>query len=240
LTPHTKCVAIVQSSYIPWKGYFDLIRAVDEFILLDDVQFTKRDWRSRNRIKTKDGVSWLSIPVHVKGRQLQKIAETTIADPTWARRHWKSIESAYARTPFFDAYAGPLAALYANPGSDRLSDVNHALIVEMCRALGITTPITWSSDLDVASGRNQRLIDICVKVGATEYLSGPSARVYIDETAFAAAGIHVGFADYSGYLEYEQPYPPFEHAVSALDLLFCTGPRALEYMRDVRPRPVRA
>src|SRR5689334_23874036 len=108
-----KCVAIVQSSYIPWKGYFDLIRAADEFILLDDVQFTKRDWRSRNRIKTKDGLSWLSIPVHTKGRQLQKIAETTTADPSWARRHWKSIESAYARTAFFDAYAAPFAAFYA-------------------------------------------------------------------------------------------------------------------------------
>ena len=235
-----KCVAIVQSSYIPWKGYFDLIRAVDEFILLDDVQFTKRDWRSRNRIKTKDGVNWLSIPVNTKGRQLQTIAETTIADPSWARRHWKSIESAYARTPFFDAYAGPFAAFYGNPGSDKLSGVNHALIQETCRALGITTSITWSSALDAATGRNQRLIDICVKVGATEYLSGPNARGYIDEAAFKAAGVGVTFADYSGYVEYEQPYPPFDHAVSALDLLFCTGPQAVNHMCDVRPRFLRA
>jgi hypothetical protein len=106
--------------------------------------------------------------------------------------------------------------------------------------LGIATPITWSSTLDAATGRNQRLIDICVKVGATEYLSGPSARGYIDEAAFGAAGVGVTFADYSGYVEYEQPYPPFDHAVSALDLLFCTGPQAVDHMRHVRPRPLRS
>src|SRR5262245_18843047 len=91
-----KSVAIVQSSYIPWKGYFDLIRAADEFILLDDVQFTKRDWRSRNRIKTKDGLHWLSIPVLTKGRYDQRISDTTIADASWSERHWHTIHNAYA------------------------------------------------------------------------------------------------------------------------------------------------
>ena len=232
-----KCVAIVQSSYIPWKGYFDLIRAVDEFILLDDVQFTTRDWRSRNRIKTKDGLHWLSVPVQVKGLRFQLVADATIADPSWAHRHWQTIESAYSKTPFFAEYAGPFAALYADPGSDRLSAVNHALLVITCRALGITTPITWSSSYDAVPGRNERLIDLCVKAGATDYLSGPNARGYIDEDAFRARDISVSFADYSGYPEYRQPHPPFEHAVSALDLLFCTGPDALAYMRNVRVVP---
>src|SRR5690349_1589375 len=112
-----KRVAIVQSSYIPWKGYFDLIRAADEFILLDDVQFTKRAWRRRNRVKTKDGPAWLTIPVNTKGRYLQSIAETTISDPAWARRHWQTIRAAYARAPYFDAYAAPFAALYEAPVS---------------------------------------------------------------------------------------------------------------------------
>ena len=98
--PHRR-VAIVQSSYIPWKGYFDLIRAADEFILLDDVQFTKRDWRSRNRIKTKDGLHWLSIPVHTKGRYEQRILDATVSDPSWAVRHWQTIQGAYARAPHF-------------------------------------------------------------------------------------------------------------------------------------------
>ena len=230
-----KCVAIVQSSYIPWKGYFDLIRAADEFILLDDVQFTKRDWRSRNRIKTKDGPCWLTIPVHTTGRYQQRIMDTTIADPGWPERHWQTIHSAYARTPFFDAYAPQLREAYQRVTSDRLSDVNRSLIDRVCQMLGITTPIRWSSEYHPREGRNERLIDLCVAAGATMYLSGPAARSYIDEQAFAAAGVGVRFADYSGYPEYPQPYPPFEHAVTALDLLFCTGPLALDYMRDVWP-----
>jgi len=230
-----KCVAIVQSSYIPWKGYFDLIRAADEFILLDDVQFTKRDWRSRNRIKTKDGLSWLTIPVQTSGRYQQRIMDTTIADSTWSERHWQTIQSAYARTPFFDAYAPQLREAYQRVTSNRLSDVNRSLLERVCQMLGITTPIRWSSEYHPREGRNERLIDLCVKSGATDYLSGPSARGYVDEAVFADAGVTVHFADYSGYREYDQPYPPFEHAVSVLDLLFCTGPAATDYLKDLSP-----
>ncbi len=233
-----KCVAIVQSSYIPWKGYFDLIRAADEFILLDDVQFTKRDWRSRNRIKTKDGLCWLTIPVHTSGRYQQRIMDTTIADADWSERHWQTMHSAYARTPFFDAYASQLREAYARVTSDRLSDVNRSLIERVCQMLGITTPIRWSSEYHPREGRNERLIDLCVKSGATDYLSGPSARGYVDEAAFAEAGVTVHFVDYSGYREYPQPYPPFEHAVSVLDLLFCTGPGAMDYLKDLSPTRV--
>lgn len=233
-----KCVAIVQSSYIPWKGYFDLIRAADEFILLDDVQFTKRDWRSRNRIKTKDGLYWLTIPVQTSGRYQQRIMDTTIADSTWSERHWQTIQSAYARTPFFDAYAPQLREAYQRVTSNRLSDVNRSLLERVCQMLGITTPIRWSSEYHPREGRNERLIDLCVKSGATDYLSGPSARGYVDEAVFADAGVTVHFADYSGYREYDQPYPPFEHAVSVLDLLFCTGPAASDYLKDLSPTRV--
>ncbi len=233
-----KCVAIVQSSYIPWKGYFDLIRAADEFILLDDVQFTKRDWRSRNRIKTKDGLYWLTIPVQTSGRYQQRIMDTTIADSTWSERHWQTIQSAYARTPFFDAYAPQLREAYQRVTSNRLSDVNRSLLERVCQMLGITTPIRWSSEYHPREGRNERLIDLCVKSGATDYLSGPSARGYVDEAVFADAGVTVHFADYSGYREYDQPYPPFEHAVSVLDLLFCTGPAATDYLKDLSPSRV--
>jgi hypothetical protein len=233
-----KRVAIVQSSYIPWKGYFDLIRAADEFILLDDVQFTKRDWRSRNRIKTKDGLCWLTIPVHSKGRFEQRIIDTTISDAAWSERHWDTIHGAYARAPYFDDYAPQLRQAYERLSSDRLSDVNRSLIETLCRMLGITTPIRWSSEYHPREGRNERLIDLCVKTGATDYLSGPSARGYVDESAFAGAGVAVHFVDYSGYREYPQPHPPFEHAVSVLDLLFCTGPAASDYMKDLAPTRV--
>lgn len=235
-----KRVAIVQSSYIPWKGYFDLIRAVDEFILLDDVQFTRRDWRSRNRIKTKDGLAWLSVPVESKGRFAQRIDEVRISDPDWGRRHWQTIRGAYARAPFFAEYAPPLEALYHAPPSTRLSEVNHAFLTVMCGMLRITTPIRWSADYQARAGRTARLVDLCALAGATEYLSGPSARAYLDLDAFRRAGIGVLFADYTGYAEYAQPHPPFEHAVSALDLLFCTGPRAGDHLKDVCPAATRA
>ena len=230
-----KCVAIVQSCYIPWKGYFDLIRAADEFILLDEVQFTKRDWRSRNRIKTKDGLCWLTVPVHTKGRYQQRIMDTTISDPAWSERHWQTIQGAYARAPFFDAYATQVRQAYEQATSERLSEVNRSLTEVLCQLLGITTPIRWSSEYHPREGRNERLIDLCVKSGATDYLSGPSARGYVDEAAFAEAGVTVHFVDYSGYREYPQPYPPFEHGVSVLDLLFCMGPESPEYLKDLSP-----
>jgi hypothetical protein len=230
-----KRVAVIQSSYIPWKGYFDLIRAADQFILLDDVQFTKRDWRSRNRIKTKDGGAWLSIPVYTSGRYLQRIDEAMISDPGWAARHWDTIRRSYARAPFFDAFAPFFEPLYTKPISNRLSAVNHAFLLTICRLLGITTPITWSSDYRTRSGPTERLIDICLASGATDYLSGPSALNYLDQAAFRSAGITIHIADYSGYPEYTQPHPPFDHAVSVLDLLFCTGPQAIAYMKDVCP-----
>jgi hypothetical protein len=230
-----KRVAIVQSCYIPWKGYFDLIRAVDEFILLDEVQFTKRDWRSRNRIKTKDGLAWLSVPVATKGLYHQRIVDATIADDAWSLKHWRRIAASYARAPCFDDYAGPFEAIYRTPPSDRLSTVNGAFIAATCRALGLTTRISSSASYQAGAGRNERLIDLCRAAGATEYLSGPAARGYLNVPAFEAAGISVRFADYSNYAEYPQLYPPFEHAVTALDLLFCAGPEALRYMKNVCP-----
>jgi hypothetical protein len=227
-----KRISIVQSSYIPWKGYFDLIRSVDEFVLLDDVQFTKRDWRSRNRIKTQHGPAWLTIPVRTKDRYHQSIEQTVISDPCWGRTHWATIRAAYARAPFFGQYADTFEALYQPRGPDeRLSEINHRFIVAICDLLAIHTPIRWSTEYGATTGRNERLVEICAKTSATEYLSGPSAEAYIDRALFAGAGIAVQFADYSGYPEYPQRYPPFEHHVSVLDLIFSVGPAAVTYMK---------
>ena len=229
----SKAVAIVQSSYIPWKGYFDLIRAVDEFILLDDVQFTRRDWRSRNQIKTQHGLTWLTIPVRSKGLYLQRIEDTCVSEGDWAEKHWATLRANYARAPHFRRYADAFERVYTELAHQaRLSAINHRLITTVCGMLGITTPITWSTDYGAPEGKNERLVELCRKAGATEYLSGPNARGYIDERVFGEAGVAVRFADYSGYPEYpQQPFPPFEHHVSALDLLFCTGPDAPTYMK---------
>lgn len=229
-----KRIAIVQSSYIPWKGYLDLIRAVDEFVLYDDMQFTKRDWRSRNRIKTANGLHWLSVPIDVKGKFNQAIRDARVADASWSSSHWKTIAQAYAKAPYFGDYAERVAAIYESLADEpSLSVINHRLITLCCALLDIRTPITWSHQYAQREGKSERLISICEAAGASSYLSGPAARDYMDLDAFERAGIEVTFADYAGYRQYPQLHGPFEHAVSALDLLFMTGPDAHAYLKDV-------
>jgi len=225
-----KTVAIVQSSYIPWKGYFELIARADEFILFDDVQYTKRDWRSRNRIKTRDGLQWLTIPVNVSGRFFQPIKAVRIAEPGWNMRHWKTIAANYARAPYFAEYRDRIEQLYCNATDQSLSEINHRLIVGLCDLIGIRTRITWSMDYRVVDGKTERLVDLCRQAGATRYLSGPSAGTYIDPKQFDQAGIDLEFVDYDGYPEYPQMFPPFEHAVSVIDVLFNVGPAARDYI----------
>jgi hypothetical protein len=231
-----KKVAIVQSCYIPWKGYFDLINLVDEFILYDDRQYTRRDWRNRNRIKTPQGSQWLTIPVEVKGRYEQRIDETRISDPGWADQHWKTLRHNYASAPFFDDYRNRLESLYRSAGDPRLSAVNRLFLDELCGILGIRTSLSWSTDYEAVGAKTERLVSLCVAAGATTYLSGPSARDYMDETLFEDAGLALEYMDYSGYPEYSQLHPPFDHAVTVLDLILNTGPEAPCFMKSFAAR----
>jgi WbqC-like protein family len=231
--PAGKTIAIVQSCYIPWKGYFDLINGVDEFILYDDRQFTRRDWRNRNRIKTPNGVIWLTIPVQVKGRYHQRIDETVVSDPAWSQGHWKTLTQAYAPAPAFDTYGVRFKRVYEELEDEpRLSVINRRLIEEVCSVLGISTKLSWSTDYDVEGSRTERLVNLCRRTGATRYLSGPRARDYIDEQLFRQAGIKLSYADYEGYPPYPQLHPPFAHGVTILDLIFNTGPDARRYMKS--------
>jgi hypothetical protein len=228
-----KTVAIVQSCYIPWKGYFDLINFADEFIFFDDRQYTRRDWRNRNRIKTSAGTRWLTIPVQVKGRYLQRIDETLVDGNGWRKKHWETIRHQYLTAFYFGQFAGEVEELYlGDPDEVRLSTINRRFIEGICELLGIKTKLSWSTDYQPLGERSQRLVSLCLQAGATSYLSGPSARSYLEEDLFQAEGIDVSYMSYDGYPEYEQPYPPFEHTVSILDLLFCTGPGAPSYMKS--------
>jgi hypothetical protein len=231
-----KHVAIVQSCYIPWKGYFDLINLVDEFVLYDDRQYTRRDWRNRNRIKTPQGSQWLTIPVEVKGRYDQRIDEARISDPEWADRHWKTLEHNYRAAPHFEDYSDTLASLYGGATDPRLSTVNRAFLETICRLLGIETSLSWSTDYDAHGTKTDRLVSLCQASGATDYLSGPSAKEYMDESRFEEAGIQLEYMNYSGYPEYPQLHPPFEHEVTVLDLLFNAGPEAPQYMKSFATR----
>jgi hypothetical protein len=226
-----KKVAIVQSNYIPWKGYFDLIKSADEFILFDDMQYTKRDWRNRNKIKTQNGLMWLTIPVQVKGKYHQKINETVIGDPGWSRRHWKSIIHSYSRVKYFDAYRELFEDLFLGANERFLSQINYRFLTAICEILGIGTTLSWSMDYRLVEGKTERLVDLCRQANAAEYISGPAAKGYIDEELFSEEGITLRYMDYSGYPEYNQLFPPFEHHVSIIDLIFNEGPHTLEYMK---------
>ena len=218
-------VAVIQSNYIPWKGYFDIIHDVDLFVFYDDVQYTKNDWRNRNRIKTANGLSWLTIPVGAHSDKL--IYQIDLLDDRWCRKHWTAITQSYSKAPYFNQYRDFVRYVYLESTWSNLSELNQFLIRHIStQFLGIDTEFRDSREF-LPRGRNlERLIDLLQKVGATEYVSGPTAKGYIDERAFEDAGIRLVYKDYSGYPEYRQPYPPFEHKVSIVDLLFNCGPEA--------------
>ena len=226
-----KKVAIVQSNYIPWKGYFDMIASVDEFVLYDDMQYTKRDWRNRNKIKTPQGLQWLTVPVKVSGKFEQKIRETEIEGEGWSREHWNSLVHNYGRAPHFKPIAEKLEPLYLTRSYKRLSDLNRTFIEFACAALQIQTKISNSWDYVMADGKSERLADLVSQAGGETYVSGPSAKDYLDESVFRNLGIEVEWFDYSGYPEYPQLWGDFEHGVSILDLLFNCGPDAGKFMK---------
>jgi hypothetical protein len=234
-----KVVAISQSNYIPWKGYFDLINAVDEFILLDDVQYTRRDWRNRNLIKTPQGLIWLTIPLHVQRRSRQRIDEMVVADPAWAVRHWETLRHSYRRAPWFEAAQATFEPLYLDVPETYLSRINRAFLEAICRLLGVRTKIAASTDYLPRGRSTERLVELCLQAGATGYLTVPTARAYLDEQQFDRAGIALFWIDYDGYPEYPQLHGSFEHRVSVLDLIFSTGPSAPEYMKSFGAAPLR-
>lgn len=231
-----KKVAILQSNYIPWKGYFDLIASVDEFILYDDMQYTRRDWRNRNRIKTPQGLQWLTVPVKVKGRFLQTIRETELDGTDWAAKHWKTLAGNYHLAPHRPEIAGLLEPLYLATRHTHLSQLNRTLLEAICGYLGIRTKISNSWDYTLIEGKSERLADLCIQAGGTEYVSGPAAKDYLDEGLFQRRGLKLTWFDYTGYPEYRQLWGAFDHQVSIVDLLFNCGPQASHYLRR-SPRP---
>ncbi len=224
-----KRVAILQSNYIPWKGYFDIIRKVDLFVFYDDVQYTKNDWRNRNMIATAKGPQWLTIPC---GTDLNRLVCEVRADKApWRRKHWASIEQNYRKAPHWDYFAPYLRDFYGREW-EYLSDLNQTFIRDVSRnVLGFGTEFGDSRDYGLSGAKGDRVLDLLKQTGATHYLSGPAAKSYIDESAFEREGIALEWMDYSGYPEYDQRFAPFSHNVSIVDLIFCCGPDAPDYIR---------
>ncbi|GAW88096.1 hypothetical protein FPS14_contig00002-0007 [Flavobacterium psychrophilum] len=226
-----KKIAILQSNYIPWKGYFDLIASVDEFIIYDEMQYTKNDWRNRNKIKTKNGIEWITIPVKVTSIS-QKINETLIFDKKWFKKHQATLQTNYAKAKCFNETKDIIFGLYKQAQSkDKLSEINQIFIKGICDFLDIKTKISVSSDYNLIAGKTERLVDLCRQTNATNYLSGPSARDYIDESLFKEKNIILEWMNYADYKEYKQPNLPFEHGVSILDLIFNEGKNARSFFK---------
>jgi hypothetical protein len=221
-------VSICQSNYIPWRGYFDLIASADVFVIYDEVQYTKNDWRNRNLIKTANGLSWLTVPVR-RESMYQKINETLTMQTGWEKKHIKALTLNYSKSPFFQKYKDEIFEIYENFTS--LSNLNVNLIKKICEILLIDTKIIESADLCLTGDRNSKLIDACIKLNANTYISGPSASCYLDTALFKSNNINVNWMDYSGYLEYPQRFGSFIGNVSILDLIFNVGPNSKNYLK---------
>lgn len=211
-----------------------MIGLVDEFIIYDEVQYTKNDWRNRNKIKTAQGVQWLTIPVYQKNLH-QKISETEVSDKKWNIKHWNTLVTNYGRAPHFKTGSAVFEEFYKTVTTPNLSEINTTLIQTICRLLGMPTKITHSSAYVLEGDPTARLVNLCKQTQSLCYLSGPAAKSYLQEDMFASEGIEVQWMDYSNYPEYPQLFPPFEHGVSILDLLFNTGPESIHYMKWSKP-----
>ena len=229
-----KKVLITQSNYIPWKGYFDAINTCNVFVVYDDMQYTKGDWRNRNQIKTKNEVKWLSIPVEVSGKYSQKINETKIAEKTWNKSHLDLLKQSYKSANCYLEVFKFIEEMYMTCNFEYLTEINMHFITKINQFLGIKTEIKHSHEFILYEEKTQRLVNICEELNGTDYYSGPAAKDYMDEKKFTEKNINVHYFDYSGYPEYEQLYGEFVQGVSILDLIFNTGANAPLYMKTLK------
>lgn len=230
-------VAIIQSCYIPWRGYFDIIDSVDFFLIFDDVQFpVGRSWRNRNRVKTPRGLQWLTVPLREKqGLSIDQV-EIGEAPRPWRDQHRRLLHESLANAPHFgDALRLWNEAVSAD--TQYISALNFCLIKAICDYLAITTPIVTSRHYAASGAKTGRLIDLLVKVGATTYVSGPVAKDYLDEDMFRRHNIALEYKSYD-YPPYPQLYGDFESAVTVLDLIANCGPQARQYLSSHSPNQI--
>jgi len=232
-------VAIAQPTYLPWLGYFDLLDQVDQFVILDSVQFEKQSWQQRNRIKTPDGLQWLTVPVVFRGRLHQKIRDVEIREADFWRNHLRAVELNYRRSPFFEAYFSEFAMrLQASSSAQRLLEITSALIAWFTGILSIRTPVVLASELPVHGVRTELLREICACLGADVYLSplGSAAYLLEEKEILTARGIALEFQHYE-HPNYQQLFPPFQPYACILDLIMNEGSRAMDIIRSGRRRP---
>lgn len=218
-------IIITQSNYIPWKGYFTTMRKATHIILYYYAQYTRRDWRNRNKIVTPSGPTWLSIPIDVKGKYLQKINEAKVKNNDWCLDHWNKIVQNYKNAPCFKEYSQYFEDLYLEKFTelDYLSDVNRVMLLRCIELLGIEIEVLDSREFSIRGGKTGKLINICKDLEANEYFTGPAARGYMEEQMFPENGIKLTYYDLDGFPEYKQMWEGFDHHVSILDMFFNLG-----------------
>jgi archaellin len=208
-----------------------MINMADCFVIYDEVQYTKNDWRNRNKIKTSTGAQWLTIPVKQNALS-QRIDETHTQNISWQKKHWNALCINYSKSKYFDLYRLQFENFYLHNKSTNLSEINFECIKQVNEILDIKTKIIYSTSLNLPTGKTEKLVAICKHLNATTYISGPAAKAYLNVSLFSTENIQVEWMDYANYLEYSQLYPPFEHAVSILDLIFNEGPNSKHYLKS--------
>ncbi len=226
-------VTIHQPEFLPWLGFIDKMRQCDTFVLLDSVQFEKNYFQNRNKVRTSQGFSWITVPVITKGRSDQLIQNVEILPGmNWKKRHLVTLYQSYGKTPFFNEFFAPLEAIYQQAGTS-LADLNCSIIAWLARCFKLTVQFVRSSSLAIQGKRSELLANICEKLHASAYLSGVSGRDYLDESFFKPRHIRISYQEFS-HPTYRQCYSPFLPMMSSLDLLFNTGPEALSIIEKAQ------
>lgn len=222
-------VVILQSNYIPWRGYFDLIHDADIFVFHDDLQYTKDDWRNRNKIKVKNEASWLTIPVGKSEKRL--ICEVELPKNKWVQHHLHIFRGEYRQAPHGEWCCQWFSNILLSKNWTKLSELNQEIIKQISRdILGIQTKFLDSREFELTKTKQERVLELLKKIGATRYISGPAAKAYLDEKRFKDEGIDLIWKDYGGYPEYPQNGQPFLPNLSILDLMANTGTEAPYYI----------
>ena len=231
-------VTILQPSYLPWLGFFEQMTRSDKFVLLDDVQYTRRDWRNRNKVRVKEGWVWLTVPVQQKSRFSQRLLETRIDNSvSWRRKHLETLRQHYCKAPFFEKYFPRCQQIYEKDW-EFLFDLCLETIQFLKEEMGIETPLLRSSEMKLSGEKTERLVSICRELGATHYLSGESGSDYISQEDFSNQGIELEYQNYE-HPVYPQRYPGFVPHLSTIDLLFNCGEQSLSILKQDKTEPIR-
>lgn len=223
-------VSVHQSQYLPWLGYFHKIVQSDLFVFLDNVQYKKREFQNRNKIRAPEGYLWLTVPVKTRGRYEQKIREVEIDNTeNWQHKHWETIKKCYHRAKGFDVYTGFFEDVYKKEWK-YLTELNCHIIKFILQCFGIQTPVKYETELEIEGESTVRIVNICKKINADAYLSGQGGKDYMDESLFDKEKIKLEYQQFV-HPEYKQQYEPFMPFMSAVDLLFNYGEESKQFFR---------